>query len=315
MHLGNTSGFDTTQPAVVIPAFDRPNSLRRLLSSVEVSLYPKKPRLIISVDRGGSLDVLDVARSFKSKRLDVEVRVQSEHLGLREHILRCADLSLEFGSVILLEDDLVVDPHFYRYSQKVILQYEHDPNVAQFALYSPVYNEYARLPFLPLRNGYSVYPMQVPCSRGQCWTSDQWKAFRAWYKARSSVDEALLARLPAPISRWPESSWKKYFAAYLVETNRTVIYPFDAVTTNCSDTPGTHVPMTSLYQTPMQLPWRPENNYRFPDTPMAELRYDAFLEPDSDYIYRSLGLERHEVEIDLYTMKLRGGIPSRAIMS
>jgi hypothetical protein len=76
--------------------------------------------------------------------------------------------------VVVLEDDLVVDRYYYLYASCALQHYRCDDRVAGIALYAPEYNEYASLPFAPMANGYSTYPMQMPCSWGQCWTREQW---------------------------------------------------------------------------------------------------------------------------------------------
>ncbi len=56
------------KPAIIIPAYNRPDSLRRLLSFIDAAsfIYDDIP-LVISVDGGGDINVVELANSFEWK--------------------------------------------------------------------------------------------------------------------------------------------------------------------------------------------------------------------------------------------------------
>lgn len=267
--------------------------------------YENAPRIVLSLEGGAAEDVRALAIDFRSSQPNVEIREHHERLGLRQHILECGDYAMERGSVIVLEDDLLVDRYFYLYASRALDFYERHNAVAGVALYSPHYNEFSGLPFAPMRNGYDTYPIQTPCSSGQAWSASQWRAFRAWYGTASPESVNATLSLPPVLRRWPESSWKKYFAAYLVGTGRYFVYPYQSLTTNCSDAGGMHVHAKSdRFQVPLASQQRSATKPTFwsPDLAPA-VSYDAFLEPDGEEVFRAIGLPRAELEVDILGTK------------
>ena len=117
--------MDKLKPAIVVVAFNRPHSLRRLLRSVrqaDFSGYSDVP-LVISIDKGDNQEVLEVAASYVWEHGPKEVIAHDRRLGLRNHIVACGDLSLAYEAVIILEDDLFVSPAFYDFSVQALQYY------------------------------------------------------------------------------------------------------------------------------------------------------------------------------------------------
>ena len=105
-------------PAIVVVGFDRPVELARLLRSLSCGSYPdgEAVPLIISLDGGGSTAIRALADAFEWPHGPLRVIAHQSQLGLREHILACGDLSLEYGSVIgphaipfIIDEDNVVN--------------------------------------------------------------------------------------------------------------------------------------------------------------------------------------------------------------
>jgi hypothetical protein len=263
-------------------------------------------RVVISLDGGAAPDVRTCAHAFEFPYGTVEVVERDQRLGLREHILWCGDQTGRFGSVIVLEDDLLVDPWFYVYAQHALAAYTVMDSIAGIALFSPKYNDYAHLPFEPLVSGSSAYFMQVPCSSGQAWTAAQWQAFRTWYADADERNVLADAAIPAEVLRWSKRSWKKYFVAYLAATGRSFVYPYQAYTTNCGDPGGTHwIRGSDLHQVPLADPGR---DFAQPDLPRPDstaVFYDLYMEPRLGIDFASLGLTEGSVCVDLYGSKPR----------
>lgn len=294
------------KPGIVIPAFLRPGALKRLLDSVESAVYPDDVaiELYISLDGGADRDVLRAAEDFVFTHGNKTVITREENIGLREHLLWCGDQSEKFGSVVILEDDLYVDPHFYLFASKALEYYQAEPSVSGIALYSPRHNEYAGLPFEPLYDYSSVFFMQVPCSWGQAWTARQWQGFRNWSENKNEEHLQNILALPDAVKNWPESSWKKYFAAYLVETDRMFVYPYHAYSTNCSDDGGTHINSgIDFLQVPLPKKNRVVEQFNFQAIGTGDVKYDSFMEPFSNELFNQLALSPEEVEIDFYGIK------------
>lgn len=176
-----------------------------------------------------------------------------------------------------MEDDIYVSPYFYDYITQAVEFYQNDNRIAGISLYSPRYNETAKLPFEPLHNNYDVFFNQIPTSWGQLWTPDQWKRFRNWYNVKSNVKiSPKNIMIPQNVRRWPETSWKKYFFKYMIEKNKFFVYPYISLSTNFAD-PGSHIrKRTNTFQVP--LSYCGFKKYRFCSLDESSVIYDAFCE-------------------------------------
>ncbi|CAK8716855.1 Glycosyl transferase family 2 [Candidatus Electrothrix aarhusensis] len=294
-------------PTIIIPAYKRSKALDRLLCSINNACYPfGNINLIISLDGRADKETVCVAQKFTFHHGPKELVEREQNIGLKEHILWCGDQSMRCGAVIVLEDDLLVDPYYYLYAIQALNFFYTDQNIAGFALYSPCRNEYVNLPFEPMQNGSAAYPSQVPCSWGQVWTKQQWEKFRKWYENKTHDVVQNCSALPDAVKKWPESSWKKYFAAYLVLEDLYFIYPYISYTTNCSDPGGTHiVDGTDEHHVAMSCPQRRAmENISFLLPSDSTVSYDSFFEPHAYSFQQSIPhLSDKEFEVDLYASK------------
>ncbi|MBN1187062.1 MAG: hypothetical protein JXB49_32590 [Bacteroidales bacterium] len=292
---------DEFHPAIVVAAYQRPHSLKRILGSLNNAKFNENVTLIISIDNDepNNLEVRNIAEQFNWSNGLKEVHYQEKHLGLRQHILQCGDLSMKYGSVIILEDDLYVSPYFYDYAVQALKFYYTDDSIGGISLYNQPLQEIAQYPFTAIQDNSDVYFIQFPSSWGQAWTRTQWKRFREWY---ASEPDLSLIDIPMYILNWPERSWKKYFSAYLVEKNKFFVFPRLSFTTNFNDI-GTHYKKHNNYQgqTPLRLFGRP---YRFRRKADSLCIYDVYLELLSDCIFSlSSHLDEYSFELDLYGTK------------
>lgn len=303
-------------PAIIIPAYNRPQALGRLLQSVNNAYYTTNNiQLTISLEGDATEDVRDCAKNFSFQHGQKNIVSHSEHLGLRNHIIWCGDQTNKFDSIVLLEDDLFVDKMFYKFAKEALEFYSSDNDIAGISLYAPNFNENASLPFEPIFNGESTYPMQVPCSWGQAWSKSQWDRFRSWYKSRTQFDIKNCLKLPEVVKNWPESSWKKYFATFMVEYGLYFIYPYQSLSTHCSDTDGTHNKKikSKALEAKMASPSRKNGGrFEFTETQKSGVIYDSFFELDSSVVRRSVPeWSNKDMEIDLYCTKPIGVLQSK----
>ncbi len=292
-------------PTIIVAAYSRYKSLIRLLDSINNAAYPDEGvNLIISLDGGATSEVVDIAESFVFMHGHKSVVRRTENMGLRKHIMWCGDQTAVYGSVIVLEDDLFVDRFFYKYATEALIFYKDDPKIAGIALYSPARNEYIDLPFQPLNDGSTGYFMQIACSWGQAWTTHHWIAFKKWLSKITLEEIEAIDNLPNAVKNWPESSWKKYFSAYLALNKLYFIYPYLTFTTNCSDPGGVHIQEgTNLHQVSLRLQSRESDAYFFKKIKESHIKYDAFFESNCDVIYNNLGINEIDIEIDIYASK------------
>lgn len=286
---------------VVVAAFNRELSLRRLLSSLLAAHYIENVKLIISIDGGGSSEVIQVAEQFEWPYGEKEILIHSENLGLRKHILSCGGLTKQYDGIILLEDDLFVSPSFYHYAIHAAEYYRDCSHLSGIALYSQGYNESAFLPFYPLNDGSDVFFMQLPCSWGQMWLQSHWRDFEDWYETNSDLVLQDDGSLPYNIRRWPDISWKKFFVKYMIENDKYFVYPRYSYTTNFGDTGENHKG-TKVFQVP--LVYGDRKIFDFVDYQNSEAKYDVFCEILPDVLSHLCSqLKGLEFVVDLYGAK------------
>ena len=288
-------------PVIVVAAFNRPRSLERLLFSLKNAKGISNTRLIISIDNKEPENYIirDIANDFEWPFGEKEVIYHPKRLGLKAHILRCGDLTKIYDSVILLEDDLFVSPYFFEYSLQALDYYASDDQIGGISLYNYPYVDMSQLPFTPINDDSEVYFMQFPSSLGQIWTSKQWEQFRIWFDKGPDIQ---LVPIHKKIISWPETSWKKYFCAYLVSADKYFVYPRFSLTTNFND-PGTHEILENDHRGQAQL--RLFNTpYRFNKLADSYCIYDSHYELSPDTVKRfNSHLADYSFEMDLYGLK------------
>jgi hypothetical protein len=295
------------KPAIVIAAYNRPESLRRLLACIERAHYPADVPLIISIDPGGSREreVTDAAQTYSWSSGEKRLILHEKHLGLIEHVYFTAGLSEEYGAVIRLEDDYYVSPVYYEYVSQALAYYRDDPRIAGISLYSVWFNGYTREPFTPYLDAGDAYFMQTPWSQGQAFTAEQWRAYTDW---RTTVDRRLIPDDPIHevYLRFAADDWFPLKTKYLAETDRYYVFPRESLSTNFGDA-GTHFQQTSNYfQVPLQTLRR---EFRFQPLNEAVAVYDSFQEILPDRLNRlNKTLAGYDYEVDLSGTKSAGKI-------
>jgi hypothetical protein len=288
-------------PAIVVIAFNRPRSLERLLFSLRNVKNIQNAKLVISIDNKEPENyvVRDLAEAFDWPYGEKTVIYQEKRLGLKKHVLKCGDLVNEYGSVILLEDDLFVSPYFYEYAVQALEFYDDDDQIGGISLYNPQHEEIRQIPFNTIYDDSDVYFYQFPSSLGQCWTKKQWQSFRNWYEPGPDISSI---NIHSFISSWPETSWKKYYCAYLIEKNKYFVYPRISLTTNFND-PGTHLNQLSNHdgQTPLKIF---SSNFRLKKYEDSLAVYDSYseLQPKTVKVFCP-SLRNFSFEMDLYGLK------------
>lgn len=294
-------------PAIVVIACDRALSLRRLLRSLSRVRFKAYPDLVISIDGAGNREVLATAEEFDwpgKKR----IIAHSKRLGLKSHIMSCADLSQDYGATILLEDDLVTAPGLYEYALAALDFFWNSPVVAGISLHSYSYNESAGLPFTTLAPGNGNYFAQLPSSWGQLWTAEQWQLFRAWMDKGVEFDDR---HLPPNVRAWPESSWKKEFLRYMIDRDRYFVYPGTSFTANCGEA-GANVTAKSPKWVPPMTPH--PMSFAFCPFEKSALLYDPCLEIMPAILQAANSrLRKYDFQVDLYGVKY-GELDSDALV-
>ena len=268
--------------AIVVVCYNRPNSLQRLLDSLNRIIPPsEKLTLYLSIDNAKYKDtnnekVKEIANKFYWKFGNKIVDIKEKNLGLKEHVLQCGNLTSKFENIIVLEDDLLVSPLIFEYSKQVIKYYEKDEKIAGFGLYLYPKNQYSNKLFLPLNDGSNVFFMQNPCSWGQIWTRNQWDKFYNWY-LKNQYDNFYDENIPEKVCNWDKKSWLKWHIKYVIANDLYFVYPLISITTNFSEK-GVHN-LNSDFEYQSNLCFSNENiNFKFISFKNSISVYDAYYE-------------------------------------
>lgn len=288
-----------TDLAIVVAGYNRPNSLSRLLNSLDqVAFDAHRVPLIISLDWSGNNEVTRVAEAFDWKHGKKIVRTFPQRLGLKQHILACGDLTRDFEHLIVLEDDLYVSKNLYRFAVQAIDFYQKDERIAGIALYNHLWNVACDRPFLALDDPSDVYFMQYACSWGQIWSRNKWNMFSEWFH-RHDNDFHPDPAIPPNVGKWSDQSWLKHHIRYCIEMQRFFVYPRVGLSTNFSDQGQHNLGRENGYQIPLQEPH--SEAYRFSTLDASRAVYDAFFE--SMALSESLGIDSKDLCVDLYGVK------------
>ena len=199
---------------IVVVAYNRPQSLKRLLRSLVNAAYPSSNvPLIISIDaHPNNQKTLKIAQEFQWENGDKTVEYQSSNLGLRKHILKCGDFSNTYGSVLILEDDLYVSPNFYLYTIAA-LNFSITKNyIGGISLYNHQYNVHINANFSAVEDGFDNWYFQFASSWGQAWTDKQWNSFKSWYLTNTVLTKK--EDIPKYVLDWSDKSWLKFFHCF-----------------------------------------------------------------------------------------------------
>ena len=283
--------------AIVAIAYNRPDSLMRLLGSLNKSDIDENVTLYISIDFSENSKCLEVSEAFNWKFGDKNIISHTESLGLKQNVLTSGNLSKNHDLFFMFEDDIVVSPSFYKYAKSVYNYFGNDISIAGYSLYSPIFNEVAEVEFSSISDGYDNYFMQVPSSLGQFWTRQQWLNFTEWLMLNDEVKSN--SKLPEYVVNWPNSSWKKHFYDYLVKNNKTIVYPTKSFSANITIEVGEHVSSNLGFYNP-DISIKKED-FRFISQNDSVNDYDSFYEFSSRLSNKLTNF--NNVEFDIYGTK------------
>jgi hypothetical protein len=290
-------------PAIVINAYNRPNSLARLLRSVQTAVYPLEENvpLVISLDDSRNHpDVAAVAENFIWSCGSKEIIRQEKQLGLKGHFYACGDLSEKYGAMIYLEDDLMVSPVFYPFASQALAFYKTDDRIGGISLYNLWFNGYTRHPFTPYLDEADIFFLQLPYTQGEAFTAEQWRGFRLWQSLKKDN-----AEIPHPIheswSHFDPNDWFPEWTAYLVATQRFFVFPRASLSTGMGDV-GTHFSHSSdLFQAPLL---HEKQSFRLKSLDESSAVYDSFFEILPSRLNRLTNrLSSYDYCVDLYATR------------
>ncbi|KDR94652.1 Glycosyltransferase involved in cell wall bisynthesis [Peptoclostridium litorale DSM 5388] len=278
--------------AIIITAYNRPRALKNLLDSLVNIRYDKQIKIVISIDNNGTEEVNRIANEFVWTYGDKEVIIHNHKLGLRNHFIWVGDQTKKYENVIFLEDDLIVSPEMVDFSSKAIEYYKDKRDVAGICLYNPILCEFNGCKFYQNQDGYDVYFLQHPYW-GNVWSKEKWDDFKDWLPSYAHNPDII----PKAVSNWKESSFKKVYIQYLVETNKYIVVPRISLVTNNGEA-GLHN-ADGLYQYQTVL-MNESTDYRFCDFNSSKANYDVYMEITTEILKKyNSDLGQYDFEVDL----------------
>jgi hypothetical protein len=266
-------------PTIVVLAYNRPGSLKRLLSSLTRASYPPDHPvdLVFSIDRrekGIDPEVASIAEEYRWPYGKKRLVCHDKHMGLVANFYFSGNLSVEYGSIILLEDDLLVSPMYYQFASQALQYYQGDDRIAGISLYSLWFNGYTQFPFIPLMDESDIFFLQVPYTQGQAFTGAQWQRFASWRSLPGSQPKAG-DHLHEMFLNFDAEDWFPIRTKYLVETDRYYVFPRQSLSTGMGDV-GTHFSKSSaFFQVPLQ---GSKDRFLFKIMDQSLSVYDSFFE-------------------------------------
>lgn len=298
------------KPAIVVAAYNRPHTLLRLLNALSHAYYIHTDiPLVLSIDKSNNPEVANLCHAYVWQHGPKHIIEHTEKLGLKQHIIACCNLSQQYGSIIMLEDDLMVSAHFYNYALQALNHYGSDEQLAGISLYSYAVTENKFLPFYPVADNFDNYFLQLPSSWGQVYTAQQWQQFKSWYKNNKISNEQVL---PQYVIKWGEKSWKKHFVQYMIEHNKYFVFPKTSYSTNCGE-PGVNTDRQGLHQVQLAQNLKQHN---FSNLQQSVAVYDAWYEvlPEKLNLIAPW-LSEYNYTTDLYGTKQLSAINTAYILS
>lgn len=278
--------------AIVITAYNRPEALSNLLKSLSNIRCDREVTLEISIDNNGTKEVNKVALDFEWKFGEKIVTIHKEKKGLRDHFIWVGDQTEKYENVIFLEDDLFVSPEIINFVEAAINYYRNDKEIAGICLYNPILCEFNGTKFYQTQDGYDVYFLQHPYW-GNIWIKEKWKDFKNWleiYELNTSI-------IPKAVANWKDSSFKKIYIQYLVETNKYFVVPRVSLVTNMG-LAGLHNKDDKYqYQCVLQNEKREYQLCKLKDSKSV---YDVYMEILPDILKEyNVQLKNYDFEVDL----------------
>lgn len=288
-------------PLLVVVAYNRPESLARLLSSLNAAYYDASVDLLISIDLEKEQSISQqrtykIASEFHWSHGGFRVHKHEQHMGLKAHMFACFHEIVKYGAGIMLEDDITVSPQFYRYACQSLESFKNEEKISGISLYNHELVPFTGVPFQKNVDQFDNYFVQFPSSWGQAWNKKQLEAFLEWCENKEE-DSQEKNDLPGQVQKWPNSSWLKIYCEYLVRENKYFSYPKISLTTNNSDK-GTHVKkIETTFQVPLDI-FRSEWNL----SSVAESNnvFDSYFEILPIVLNKYSDLGDFEYKVDLF---------------
>ncbi len=283
--------------AIIVLGYNRADALNNVLNSLaKLRWSGERIPLIVSIDNGGTPEVNAVAENYNWHLGEKRIVIHENRLGLKAHFMYSGDITEEFENVIFLEDDLLVSPYMMDFCMSYISSYCDDDRIAGASLYNPILKEGTGCKFYQIDDGSDVYFLQQPYW-GNIWNKHKWQLFKDWLVSYQ-LDNSLL---PPHIAEWKDTSFKKVFVQYLIETDRYFVTPRVSVLTNNAEAGVHNTTAKYQFQCPMVIGTK---IYNMPSMDQSLAVYDAFFELSPQVIKKvNPYFSEYDFYVDIYGQK------------
>ncbi|CDO73305.1 hypothetical protein BN946_scf185008.g67 [Trametes cinnabarina] len=296
LDLAGWKNWHTPEIQLSVITNDRPDSLRRLLSSLNNARYfGDHLNLRINVEQTADPETLRMVDDFRWTHGSMFLHHRVVHGGLLTSVVESWYPHGNDSYALILEDDVELSPLFYAYLKLSLLQYRYgksedrSPNLFGISLYQQknlelrpegrhLFNARSLFEDAGIPHPNTPYLSQIPCSWGALYFPEHWREFHAYLIARMSEDVWPLRETVVPdvrSNRWTRS-WKKYFIELVYLRGYVMLYPnypdYASLSTNHLEV-GSHVK-----DVPAEVYLRKKKLFNLPLMPLPPAE-DAFQSP------------------------------------
>lgn len=271
------------------------------MDSLQKAVIPQSVNLIISCDGNASEEVVSYVKSIKWPHGSFNVHEHEKQLGVDAHNWSCIEMAVSHGNVLILEDDLVVAPHFISYVDQVYHALSQDKEIAGIALYRHHFIETNHFPFELIPNSEFLYYQQRSCSNGCFYTAEMASSLLS-FKQKFSGDFDNF-HLPKNVIKWGDEVFEKTIYAYLQATNKFIAFPRHSLTTDFADM-GVHMQKQTNKYVHQSALFLGSEFQQLKQRTKSDNVFDAFYELLPSVVKRfNSSLANFDLEMDIYGHK------------
>lgn len=298
---------------LIVLAYNRLASLKRLLQSIEQASIPNGTSLYFSLEFDSHPNVIEFIDSYTWKYGRKIIIQQDTRLGVHGHNLECLKLIEDIGNGLVLEDDIVVSPFFMKYLEKVLPVYLEDNSILGVSIYRYLRVETIDMPFMLIPNNEFLYYQNRPSCNGCFYVSERIKLFNLFInKTELSYSKYIL---PPNAVLWENDSWEKMMYCFLQEYRMTQIFPRYSFSTDFGEF-GVHMKKRIDKFKHHSIMYLDKEFPEFVDRKFSKNVYDAHYELNPDVVKQhNARLESYDFEMDIYGTKQLLGVDSNLLLS
>ncbi|MBI1305484.1 MAG: hypothetical protein GC181_02590 [Bacteroidetes bacterium] len=268
--------MSTTPFHIILIAYNRPESFRRLLLSIDASCQNLNPVADVTLCLDGNYhpDHDFIFEEWNWPFGLKKVIRQERNLGVDQHVEFCLKLASDYAFNLFLEDDHYITRRGFRLVEEFI---NSDADCAGYSLHNYSLHPITRLPFQPVDRGDGYYLLTRISSYGLFMTGKQAGDCYNWLQNKHN---SFNLDYPPHLDSYGSHAWESRFTKYLIANKKYLMFPVISGLTVFGEK-GAHFRGTDdRHLAQCYIPLH-DNVPKIPNRPL--LKYDAWyeLEPES----------------------------------